>query len=52
MGEIIEEAYQAIIRLYTSFVSFILVIIILITSPIWVIPYAIYRNKKEDPENE
>ena len=42
MSDLIEE----IVRLYQIFFSVVLGVIIIITSPLWILPYMVWERKK------
>ena len=53
MKEVFEHAYEGFcnsivryINLCETLGKFVLVILVYITIPFWIIPYAIYKNKK------
>lgn len=50
--DLIEDVYDMTIDFFDGIVTSVIRGFLFITSPLWVIPYAIYRNRKEDPEDE
>lgn len=48
------EIIEWVTDVYTCLLGGIVALFLLITFPLWIIPYAIYRNrkKKEDPKDE
>ncbi len=50
MREIVEEVYDLVFDFFDDLVYYAVKGFLIITSPFWVIPYMIYLDKKEDPE--
>ena len=55
LQEKIEETVETVIDLWLWSIGFLFSIVLLVTFPVWLVPYLVYRafkQKEEDRENE